>query len=102
MDLEQLRETIAAMRDEGLSNVQIARKLKRQGVKSLRGARPPTATMVGYHVRTMEKEKVDAPRPTSTTKSKGPKLEQIELAQRVLATDLPVKDKLDLVESLLS
>ena len=104
MDLETLRETIAAMKDEGLNNGQIARKLKRQGVKSLRGAKPPTATMVGYHVRAMDKAKeVDAaPKPTPTTKSKSPKLEKIELAQRVLATDLPAKDKIDLVESLLS
>lgn len=104
MDLEKLRETISEFREQGLSNVQIARKLKRQGVKSLRGAKEPTATMVGYHIRAMQRE-AGAPqttkaKPTPTTGR--PMSKKIELAQRILATDLPASDKLELVENLLA
>jgi hypothetical protein len=105
MDLEKLREMIAAMRQEGLNNEQIARKLHRQGVKSLRGSKTPTATMVGYHVRVMEREAQGQPakeRPTPTIQRTKVEVNKLELAQKVLATDLPVKDKLDLVEGLLS
>jgi hypothetical protein len=102
MDLKTLRETISKMHSAGLSNVEIADRLKKQGVKSLRGSRTPTPTMVGYHVRKLQEE---APSPTAakpTPTVKSPRLEKITLAQKVLATDLPAKDRLELVELLLS
>lgn len=106
MNLETLRETISKMHEAGLSNVEIADRLKKQGVKSLRGKRNPTPTMVGYHVRKLQEagpEAIKAPRsekPTPTVKR--PMLEKISLAQKVLATDLPAKDRLELVELLLT
>jgi hypothetical protein len=107
MNLEELRNRIDKMHKDGLSNTEIAERLKKQGVKSLRGSKEPTATMVGYHVRKLQEEK-PAPteaRPTPTVgrtlQAKNPNPRKVQLAQEILAGEMAVKDKCELVAILL-
>ncbi len=91
MDTNGAKVLIAKLHSEGLSNVEIAKRLEKQGYRSPRTGKPISQFGVGHHVRSMAEDKAPpislaAPKDARATKAKP---SRVRLALDLLNSDLP-------------
>jgi hypothetical protein len=109
MDLNGAKAMIMKLHYEGLTNVEIAKRLEAKGYVSPRTKKPINAFGVGFHVRQAEAKKAPAVTLASTRKEAGPvspgtikRRSRIELALEILSSELDEGVKAEVATKILN